>query len=268
MQMDEITVMGIRIRRSPVSSASANGCLFLQNGFCKSCTCRDCQAGFYIDEWREEQKKRGWACGPRECVCRDRARNQKRLRDSGLACLVERCTFSSFKTEEPWQRTIKEKAQEYLPHARRAGFFIAGQSGCGKTHICTAVCGEIMNRGGRLRYFQWVRDGTRLKQLVSERGEYERALRELIETPYLYLDDLFKQEITAADIRLAYELLSARCNAGRPTIISSERSLKTIRAARDGDGEAIAGRIYESCDHGRFCLQLTGGDKNRRFACA
>ena len=258
--------MGIRIRRSPASSTSPNGCLFLQNGFCERCTCRDCQAGFLIDEWREEERRHGFGSAPRECACRDRARNRRHLRDSGLEKLAERCTFERFETKEPWQQRMKQTALEYLAHAREAGFFISGQSGCGKTHLCTAVCGALMERGRRLRYFQWVRDGTRLKQLVSERGEYESALRELIDTPCLYLDDLFKQEITAADIRLAYEILSARWNEGRPTIISSERSLKTIRAARDGDGEAIAGRIYESCDHGRFCLQLTGGDKDRRFA--
>ena len=78
-----------------------------------------------------------------------------------------------------------------------------------------------------------VKDGTRLKQLVSD-TEYDREIRALITTPYLYVDDLLKQEISAGDIRLVYEIVNGRYIAGRPTILSSERSLETIRAACAG----------------------------------
>jgi len=203
--------------------------------------------------------------GPRECGCVEKARCRKRLRDSGLAYLAARCTFDSFKTAKPWQQGVKKIALDYLRDARRLSFFIAGQTGCGKTHLCTAICNEIIERGGSLRYFQWVRDGTRLKQSLCEDGDYEKEIRQLIGTRYLYIDDLFKQELTAADIRLAYEILNGRYIAGRPTIISSERSLDCITAARDGEGEAIAGRIFESCGHGKYCVELGGKEKNLRF---
>ncbi len=263
--MDEITVMGVKIRRSPASSVSEPYCALLKNGFCKTCTCDRCRGGYLIDEWRAEALKGSNPCGPRECVCMEIARNRRRLRLSGLETLVDRCSFDSFETREPWQETVKQSALDYLGHYRRESFFVSGQSGCGKTHICTAVCGEIISRGGSLRYFQWVRDGTRLKQLVNEYGEYEKEIRALITTPYLYVDDLFKQEITAADIRLAYEILNGRCNGGRPVIISSERSLADIRSAREREGEVIAGRIFEACGHGKYCLKISGEDKNRRF---
>lgn len=110
-----------------------------------------------------------------------------------------------------------------------------------------------------------MRDGTRLKQILCEDGDYEKEIRQLISTRYLYIDDLFKQELTAADIRLAYEILNGRYNAGRPTIISSERSLDYITAAKDGECEAIAGRIFESCGRGKYCIEITGRDKNLRF---
>jgi len=160
---------------------------------------------------------------------------------------------------------MKKAAQDYLAVCREQSFFLSGQSGCGKTHLCTALCNEIIRRGGSLRYFRWVKDGTRLKQLVSD-TEYDREIRALITTPYLYVDDLLKQEISAGDIRLVYEIVNGRYIAGRPTILSSERSLETIRAARDGEGEAVAGRIFEMCGHGKTCIQLSGADKNLRFA--
>ena len=264
--MDEtITVMGVKLRRSPVSCASEAPCAYLENGFCRRCTCEKCRGGYLIDEWRQEMLKGHFAHGPRECACVERARSRKRLRDAGLEELAGRCSFDSFRTDTAWQKVMKQKAQDYLGDARRMSFFISGQSGCGKTHLCTAVCNEIIRQGGRLRYLQWVRDGTRLKQLVVEREAYEREIAALIETPYLYIDDLFKQELTAADIRLAYEILGGRYNKGRPVILSSERSLEYIRAARGGDGEAVAGRIFESCGRGKYCLELSGAEKNLRF---
>ena len=262
---DTITVLGVTIRRSPVSPVSEKHCVYLTNGFCKTCTCDECEGGWLMEEWRQDIRNGGSMRGPRECKCVEKARSRKRLRDSGLERLAARCTFESFKTAKPWQQGVKKLAQDYLKDARRLSFFISGQSGCGKTHLCTAICNELIERGGSLRYFQWVRDGTRLKQLLCEGGDYEKEIRALIGTRYLYIDDLFKQEITAADIRLAYEIINGRCIAGRPTIISSERNLNYIKSARDGEVEAIAGRIFESCGHGKYCIELTGTDKNLRF---
>jgi len=265
--MDEtIQVMGITIRRSKASAASEAPCAYLQNGFCKRCTCGKCRGGYLIDEWREAMLHGDCSHGPRECSCVERARSRRRLRTAGLEQLAARCTFDSYRPAKPWQKGVKEKAEAYLGVCRTTGFFISGQSGCGKTHICTAICNEIIERGGRLRYFQWVRDGTRLKQLLTERDSgYDREIDTLIDTPYLYIDDLFKQEVSAADMRLAYELLNGRYNAGRPTILSSEHDLKFIRAVRNGEGDAIAGRIFESCGRGKFCVELSGLDKNLRF---
>ncbi len=204
--------------------------------------------------------------GPRECGCVELARNRKRLRDSGLEQLAARCTFDSYEVKHQWQAVTRNKAQDYLRAYKEQGFFMSGQSGSGKTHICTAICNEIIRRGGRLRYFQWVKDGTRLKQIVNDPEQYEKEIKTLVEMPFLYMDDLFKQEVTAADIRLVYEIINGRYNAGLPTIISSERSLAYLRKVRDGDGEAIAGRIFETCGKGQFCIELSGSDKNMRFA--
>lgn len=262
---DTISVLGVTIRRSPASVISKPTCSHLQSGLCRRCTCDRCEGGWLLDEMREATRRGDLSVGARECACVERARSRKRLRDSGLENLAARCRFDNFDTRTKWQAGIRETAQEYLREAKHMSFFISGQSGCGKTHLCTAICNELIEKGGRLRYFQWVRDGTRLKRLVNEGPGYEEEIRELIRIPFLYIDDLFKQELTAADIRLAYEILNGRCIAGRPVILSSEHNLNYIRQARDGEGEAIAGRIFESCGRGRYCIQLTGDDRDLRF---
>lgn len=218
-----------------------------------------------MEELREARRQGCFTCGPRECECVQRARNRKRLRDSGLERLVERCTFDSFCVNTEWQSIVKGKATDYLKDANTMSFFICGQSGSGKTHICTAICNEIMKSGGRLKYFQWIKDGTRLKQIVNEREQYEKEIDALITSQYLYMDDFFKQEVSSADIRLAYEIINGRYNADRPTIISSERSLPYMRRVRDGEADAIAGRIFETCGKGQYCIEISGTDKNLRF---
>ena len=260
--------MGIRIKKYPASqdSEAEKHCIYLDNGFCLSCDCNACEGGYLINEWREELRCGNSVSGPKECDCVQKARNQKYLRDSGLNVLVERCTFDSFLTETSWQAAVKEKALKYSEEFKKKCFFISGQSGSGKTHICTAICNIIMNNGNRLKYFQYVRDGTKLKQLITEQNLYEKEISELITVPYLYIDDLFKGEISPADLRLVYEIINGRYLAGKPFIISSERSLAFIRDLRGGDGEAIAGRIYECCSQGKYCLELSGAEKNQRFS--
>ena len=258
--------MGIPLRITTPSTASpaSKRCVYLERGFCAVCDCGRCgDNGILIDQWRAALKQNPAAPVP-ECRCVLHARNRKRLRGAGLETLVQRCTFESYRTDTAWQQTVKGKALDYLGERRDKSFFIAGQSGSGKTHICTAIAVEIMKSGRQLRYFQWVRDAARLKQLVNDPG-YDTEIRRWTDVPYLYVDDLFKAEISDADIRLFYEILNARYNKGLPTIISSERSLDQIKRARGGAGEAIAGRIFEMCGGGRYCLELFGADKNYRF---
>ena len=264
---ETIQIMGVTLRKPMKSPEShdSKGCEYLARGFCRECDCTLCGGhGYMIEEWRARQQA-GEVCGPRECVCVQKARNQKHLRESGLEELVARCTFAAYQTSSPWQQKVKDKALEYLNEPDSKWFFICGQSGSGKTHICTAIAGGLMERGHRVKYFQWVRDSLRLKQLTGDREQYETELEKWVSAPILYIDDLFKADITDADIRLLYEILNKRYNKCLPTIISSERNLEQLRRARDGDGETLAGRIYEMCGDGHFCIELSGAEKNLRF---
>ena len=201
-------------------------CSYLDNGFCLSCDCGACEGGFLIAEWRSAQREGNATAGPKECACVQRARNRKHLRDSGLAALVERCTFESYLAESPWQRAARQKALDYLEDYRSQGFFLSGQSGSGKTHLCTAVCNEIIQKGGRLKYFQYVHDGTHLKQLLAERESYEQEIRALLEVPLLYLY-LCKQNSERK--RLAYVIIAAYTECEKHIVFRRSRTYKKNR---------------------------------------
>jgi DNA replication protein DnaC len=188
------------------------------------------------------------------------------LRKNGLGRLADKCTLDRFETVRGYSRDMKENAIDYLEHGQDKSFFIAGQSGSGKTHICTAICCELIEQGKSFRFFDWVQVSTKLKGQVLAPADYEREIEQYKKADILYIDDFLKQSVTEADMRLAYEIINSRYVSGKPTIISSERDLTEIRHIRGEDsGKAIARRIYEMCGEGTYCHKLVKEDKRLRF---
>ena len=191
------------------------------------------------------------------CECSIRAENMKRLKNSGLIDLVDQYTFEKFKTSEVWQMQAKEKAFAYLKAPKSAWFFIGGQSGSGKTHLCTAMCTAMIESGKNLKYFKWREDAPRLKALINDADRYDAEMKKLSDIQVLYIDDFFKGLVSGGDINFAYQLLNDRYNTQRRTIISSEHDIESLMKI----DEAIAGRIYERAKD--FCI-LTP-ERNYRF---
>lgn len=180
----------------------------------------------------------------RQCKCMVQRIALARIRRSGLGEMLDKCTFDSFKTESMWQATVKQKAQDFVSKLGRF-FFIGGQSGCGKTHICTAMVGELIKMGLDAYYMLWQDTAVRLKSLVMDSDAYAREMDKLKNVDVLYIDDFMKPvsggKPTEADVRIAYEIINARYNRECITIISSERHATEIIEI----DEAIGGRILE-----------------------
>lgn len=177
----------------------------------------------------------------RECECMKKRRSIRRIKTSGLQDMVERYSFKNYRTDTRQQEGIKQRAQEFITSDVEA-FFISGRPGSGKTHICTAICSELINEGWDVKYMMWRTDGAELKAMITEREEYKRAIRKLRDVQVLYIDDFFKGAVSDGDINLAFAILNERYNSkGKKTIISSERSMQDILRIDD----AIGGRIAE-----------------------
>lgn len=204
--------------------------------------------------------------GVMECACMNTRRSIRLLERSGLKELVSRCRFERFRTPEPWQVSVKEKARRYARQPE-GWFLAAGQPGSGKTHLCVAICRELMLRGMEVRYVLWRDAVTRLKATVNDAEAYQAIMEPLKRVKVLYLDDFYKTgkdkygncRPTSGDLNVAFELLNARyMDEGRLTVISTER---TIPELLDID-EAVGSRIVER-SRGRQ-VQLVGGEKNWR----
>jgi len=181
----------------------------------------------------------------RECECMVQRRNYQRLKRSGLEDTLQRYRFDTWQTPDRWQARAKDLAQRYVQERR--GWFVAyGHVGSGKTHLCTAICGELLNAGMNTRYMLWRDVATQAKAVVTDDEAYDAIVSPLKQVRVLYIDDLFKtgkgQAPTVGDVNLAFEILNSRYNdSGKLTIISTERSMEDLL---DID-EAVGSRIYE-----------------------
>ena len=175
-----------------------------------------------------------------ECECIEKRRAFKRLKDSGIAGSIKEKTFSSFVDTEDFQKNMKSKAAKFVKSHKNKWFFIGGQNGCGKTHICTAIVGQLLKIGKSVRYLLWEEDVPILKSKVNE-PEYKSLISDYQRADVLYIDDLFKSNATEADIRIAFQLLDYRSRNRLCTIISSERMSDEIYKINP----AIGGRIIE-----------------------
>ena len=174
------------------------------------------------------------------CECLKKREALKRLQESGISNLIKTKTFTSFETVEPYQMQIKETAAEFLNNYKNNWYFIGGQNGCGKTHICIAISGQLLKLGEAVRYMLWLEEAPILKAKVNE-SDYKELISVYQKADVLYIDDLFKGGASEADIRLAFQIIDYRYRNSMCTIISSEHMLNELYKI----DRAIGGRIRE-----------------------
>lgn len=194
-----------------------------------------------------------------KCKCMGTRRTIRRIKASGLEAAIDEYRFENFDTNEPFQRDMKDKAVRYLAE-KGAWFMVCGQSGCGKTHICTAIVRQKIKHSHDVIYMPYRDEIVRIKQSVTDAEAYQKRMEQLKRVDTLYIDDLFKGKIGEADINAMYELLGYRYSNHLDTIISTEVSVDRIIAI----DEAIAGRIYERCGKGEYVMQI-GADIKKNY---
>jgi len=130
------------------------------------------------------------------------------------------------------------------------GFYFWGQAGSGKTLIACIMLQELMIKyggGGKFidlsrQFFQRLRSSFNVTD--ESYGHAGHILDELIEIPFLVVDDFGIQRNTEWESEMLYNLIDSRYADERPTIITSNipaDDLKTVAHGR------IYSRIQEMC---------------------
>lgn len=209
----------------------------------------------------------------RLCKCMNVRANIRRMKQSGLEPIIEKCTFEKYEATEEWQQVLKAAAIKFTKNAddlECKWFFMGGGVGSGKTHLCTAIAREMLYKGREVRYMLWEADGKKLKSIINDIEAYQNMIEPFKNAEVLYIDDLFKPtkdkdgqiaQPTSGDIKLAYEIINHRYQKpGSITIISSERHIAEIIELDN----AVGSRIYEMTKQNAYNISKDA-DRNYRI---
>ena len=191
------------------------------------------------------------------CQCWKPRRSIENLQKSGLADVLDKFTFNNFTAETDWQKAMLEKAKAFRTQTAVKCFFVGGNSGAGKTHICSALAIDYLRHGSEVKYLLWRKELREIRnKIFNERDE--AYLDYLKNVDVLYIDDFFKsvrqksdpyQTPTRADANLAFEIIAERLDRDKVTIISTENTLDELieideaigsRIKRDSEGFSIS----------------------------
>ena len=154
-------------------------------------------------------------------------------------------TFDNFICRSTWQGALYETAKNYAD-APQGWFFAGGQSGCGKTHLCMAICDQLQRKDNLwITFSSWREDAAVLKNFNSDNNHARtELLKRLKNAKNLFIDDFLKGSTSSIERQIAYEIIDYRYRLQFRTIISSEYTLGKLIDVFD---DAVGGRIREMC---------------------
>lgn len=180
----------------------------------------------------------------KECSCMEKRRFISRAKKSGMGEYAFK-NFKDFNIEEPWQRKCTDVMKKYCSEAEKPSWFaVLGQQGSGKTLMCSIIANSLMDKAKKKVVFViWADFVSKLKRDIMS-GNAEQAtydMERVKNAEVLYIDDIFKQGYTDADLKYASEIINYRYNNSLKTIITAQY---TINELLDID-EATFGRVVE-----------------------
>lgn len=191
----------------------------------------------------------------KKCECMSIRESYRRIAESGLHRELKSKSFDNYVCKFPFQIECKAKAEKFLSDNASSFFYIGGQSGSGKTHLCTAISGKLLESGYALKYLKWASESPKILSLSGndDRIKKEAILNEINNVAVLYIDDFLRSKSPSqAEIRLAFEIIDYRYTNELKTIISSEKPLSNLFEV----DEAIAGRIYERTKKSEYSITI------------
>ncbi len=152
---------------------------------------------------------------------------------------ISECTFDNFKLKyytdadsEKRMRGIfnicKEYAENFAPETASNLLFM-GASGLGKTHLSLAITGEVVKKGYLPVYgpaenlFNMIE-----KERFSSFGNESDSYNTMINCDLLVIDDLGSEFMTTFSKSILYNLINSRILSKKPTIISTNLTMKEI----------------------------------------
>lgn len=220
--------------------------------------CPQCRGKGYVMKLRGTGINASLCCD--DCECVTAIRSQQVVRLSGMENLMARCRFDNFKAEFPWQKQMLSKVSENLESEN--WLYLAGQSGCGKTHLAVALCGQLAKKS-QVVYMSWPAEVKRLLALAYDFAGRQQLMDRFKDARVLLIDDLFKTrtnadglpELSRQEGDLAFEIIDHRYRNELRTVITGELHMDALGKLN----QALAGRIAHMA--GKFVSNVGYGEE-------
>lgn len=192
------------------------------------------------------------------CSCQGRLQAEQNKVRSGFGEIARKYNFENFDMTKEYSKIVIEKAKSNLNQDFK-WFFIGGQVGSGKTHICTAISECLLDRGLKVKYISWrdlmtdLKKGFSGKETFFDFDEFKRV-------QILFVDDFLHGKATEFELEKAFELIDFRYRSDKKTIISSELLSGEILAM----SESVGSRIIEKAK-GCICDIKRDAQRNHRI---
>lgn len=124
----------------------------------------------------------------------------------------------------------KNYASTFCNHSEN--LFMQGATGLGKTHLSLAIANAVINLGHNVIYVSAPNIISKLeKEHFSHHFQADETEKHLVECDLLILDDLGTEFQTSFSSSTIYNIVNSRIMYQKPTIISTNLSVKEIQTA-------------------------------------
>ena len=182
------------------------------------------------------------------CSCKELREAERILSKSGISKEFANKTFDNF----DYSRNVQilnayNMAREYVKNfeeikdSRKNSIIFMGSVGGGKSHLSFAIANALMKEGVGVIYMGYRESIMKIKQNVMNMDEYEKIMSRYKKCKVLFIDDLFKGNITLSDINIMFELINHRYFNKLPVIVSTELSIENLVNI----DEALGSRLIE-----------------------
>lgn len=189
------------------------------------------------------------------CECMKIRKCLYKAEKNGLGQYIDK-KMKDFETWNECSELIKNKGVEFCKeHAEdNAWFLIAGQSGCGKTLMCSIICNHLLlNLKKDVLYITWTDLATKIKlQIMSQKAnESLDNLEEIKKAEVLFIDEFLKN-YTQAELRYLIEIINYRYTNNLKTLITTEYEIIELLNIE----ESVFGRVFEKCLNGKMVIEI------------
>lgn len=172
------------------------------------------------------------------------AQERIRLRQLRAECVQDRqlanCVFASAEDSVNILRCqhyveLWEKMQN-----QNLGLLFWGEVGGGKTYAAACIANALLDRGVPVMV-------TSLPRIINSGWDKAEIISQLHRYPLMVLDDLGVERNSEYSLETVYTVLDERRKAQKPLIITTNLTLKEMRAPIDRAHDRIYSRIFEMC---------------------